>query len=105
MTFFRRLYVGLWGRKKVSKEQGKVLWGQLNAKLPPAVGVICDDEPRMVAFVREVKTMSKTEKASLKLYLEDYLDFYDDTGDLVSGYTEMYCARQRQICRTHLQYL
>lgn len=102
MKLFRRLYVSLWGRKKASKEKGEALWKQINEELPAAVGVIDDDVPRMSAFSKLVQNMSKTDKASLRLYLEDRLDFYDDTGDLVCGST---CARQRQICRTHLQYL
>ena len=88
-----------------TQEKGKAIWAQLNKELPKAVGVLCDDKPRILAYAERVKQMSGVEKASLKLYLEYLLDFHDDSGDVVSGSVEELCRRKRQICSQHLEYL
>ncbi len=85
---------------------GEKLWDEVNQKLPPAVGVIYDDEPRMKLFEELKLKMSKTEIEGLTLYLSFVLkELRTKFDEFATAREEAEEDRQKQIIREHLRVL
>ena len=85
---------------------GEKLWDEVNQKLPPAVGVIYDDEPRMKMFEELKLKMSKTEIEGLTLYLSFVLkELRTKFDEFATALEEAEEVRQKQIIREHLRVL
>lgn len=85
---------------------GEKLWDEVNKKLPPAVGVILDDELRMKMFGELTLKMSNTEIKGLKIYLKHQLEQIEIWRDeFATAREEAEEVRQKQIFREHLRVL
>jgi hypothetical protein len=85
---------------------GMKLWEELNKKLPPAVGIIAEDELRMEMFGELTLNMSNIDKVGLITYLEHSLEQIEIWRDeFQTSSEEAEENRQKHIINEHLRIL
>lgn len=104
--FLKRATSWMFGTKSLqtSEQNGERIWNELDALLPPAVGIIEDDLPRIEAFKRQVQKLGRRDKNDLKSWL--VLQIYDLEHNFceLSTSSEEELERQwKQIYNQHLK--
>ena len=85
---------------------GEIVWDELDAKLPEAVGVIEDDMPRMEQFSKLLDKLSQHKKKALKAWIEERIyDFKYRGADLYTSSEEEFERKWMQIFNENLRVL
>lgn len=93
-------------KKDMRIAKGKELWTTLNDKLPPAVAVLKDDQPRVNRFKQMVFKLPKVHQKCLKEWLQDRVDNnWRDYPEDVSFLQEKAERKEWQIYSQHLDAL
>lgn len=83
--------------KRAKLALGGIVWDELDAKLPEAVGVIEDDKPRMEKFSKISESLGCIKKQALRTWLEDQVY------DLTHNFSEFATSREEEFERKWLQ--
>lgn len=92
--------------KRAKLALGGIVWDELDAQLPEAVGVIEDDEPRMEKFSKLLDNLSRHKKRALREYLEEQIyNLKYSAPDLITWQEEEFERKWLQIFNEHLRVL
>ncbi len=91
-------------RRKMALGKGQEIWKRIDKELPPAVGAIINDAPRVEMFRSIVKILPSTEKKRLQQWLEhEIYELEHNFAEHSTGAAEEHEARMKQIYGQHLE--
>lgn len=92
--------------QKARLKLGEKVWNDLDTKLPKAVGVIEDDEPRMEQFSKLLNNLSRQKKKSLRAWIEKQIfNLRYSAPDFLTWREEEIERKWLQIYNEHLRVL
>lgn len=89
--------------QKLQKEGGKI-WDNLKTELPPAYGVMNQDQKRLALFKEYISLLPQKDRVALRLYLSARLDDLErNFCEHSTATVEQWEAKQKQIYSEHLE--